>query len=138
MQHQSVYITDYDMKRLRSFLGKSRNWLPEEAELLRKLKHRLDTAVVIAQKEAPPYLVTMHSHVGITDSEEQEEKDFWLVYPDEAMFGENQLSIISELAVSVLGTKVGDRVFVTNGEVVKVWRVAFLYYQPEASEHYKL
>lgn len=138
MQQQSFYITDYDMKRLRHFLGKAGDFSAAQRQLLQKLKEKLDKAIIIPQKSVPPYLVTMNSHVLVTDLVEQRDVDFWLAFEDEAMFGEHRLSILTELAIMVLGTKVGDKIHLSNGTVSRLFRVANIYYQPEASAHYKL
>ncbi|MFA5553154.1 MAG: GreA/GreB family elongation factor [Phycisphaerae bacterium] len=138
MDNQAFHITDYDMKRLKDFLQKAQYWPEEDAKLLDRLRAKLDFAVVTSQKEAPPYLVTMNSHVKIVDLNSRKDKVFWLVYPEEACFGEDKVSIISELGIAVLGSKTGDTVQCVSNSVKKQIRIARIYYQPETYKHYNL
>lgn len=136
MNKKAIYITDYDMKRLRPLAAMSQNRSPEEKKLAQELQNKLDTAARIPQKEVPPYLVTMNCHVRVTDMETQEDMDFWLAYPDETQLGDNKISVLSEAGVAVLGGKVGDVVDTAGGE--KQIRIARIHYQPESYQHYRL
>lgn len=138
MKKKAIYVTDYDMKRLRSLLSYSHNWSPEEKKLAEKLKSKLSTAVVTPQKEAPPYLVTMNCHVRVTDMGSKKEMDFWLAYPEEAELGDNKISVISETGVAILGYKVGDVVNTDSDGGGKQLRIARIHYQPESYQHYRL
>ena len=138
MKTLSIHITDYDLKRLKGLLQKAQNWPKEYTELLRKLENKLDAALVIPQKEAPPYLVTMNCHVIVTDLDQKRDMDFWLAYPDEASFGSDKVSVVSDMGIAILGAKVGDKVRYVNKNTKKLLRIARIHYQPEANEHYKL
>ena len=138
MKTKNVHITYYDMKRLKDFLQKVQNWPQEDVELLNKLASKLNGASVIAQKEAPPYLVTMNCHVRVTDLGSKKEIKFWLAYPDEAMSGNDKISVVSDIGLSILGAKVGDQVKVNSKNKKTHLRIAQIYYQPEENQHYKL
>lgn len=138
MKNKVINITDYDFKKLNNLLQTSSNNSDADNELLDKLRVRLNEAKITSQKEIPPYLVTMNCHVRVTDLNEKKDIDIWLVYPDGVMFGDNKVSIISEIGISILGLKVGDIAeFGSNGKK-KYLRIAQIYYQPEESKHYKL
>lgn len=138
MNRQAIHITDYDMKRLRILLESGLNWCKEDRDLVKEFKEKLDGATVISQKEVPPYLVTMNSHVRVTDLETQEDMDFWLAYPDDAVLGNHKVSVISELGNAILGSKVGDKVTVADADKEKQLRISRIYYQPEENKHYRL
>lgn len=138
MKNQTIHITDYDMKRLKSLLQKAPNWPKEDMELLRKLENKLDAALVIPQKEAPSYLVTMNCHLRVTDLNEKKDMDFWLAYPGEDSFGKDKVSVVSDIGIAILGSRVGDKVGFVNKNTKKQVRIARLYYQPEENKHYKL
>lgn len=126
------------MKRLKSFLQKAQNWPQEDAELLNKLASKLNEASVIAQKEAPPYLVTMNCHVRVTDLSSKKDMKFWLAYPDEALSGYDKISVASDIGLSILGAKVSDGVKVISKNKQTRLRIAQIYYQPEENHHYNL
>ena len=138
MKNQTIHITDYDMKQLKSLLQKAQNWPKEDMELLRKLENKLHVALVIPQKEAPPYLVTMNCHLRVTDLNENKDMDFWLAYPDEASLGKDKVSIVSDIGIAILGLRVGDKVGSVNKNTKKQLRIARIYYQPEEHKHYQL
>ncbi|OHB62017.1 MAG: hypothetical protein A2167_06960 [Planctomycetes bacterium RBG_13_46_10] len=138
MINQTIYITDYDLKRLRVLLAMAKNWPESDTELIDRLESRLDSANVISQKGAPTYLVTMNCHLRVTDLNEKKDMDFWLVYPDEASFGKDKVSVISNMGIAILGTKVGDTVECVDKNKKKLLRIARIYYQPEENKHYRL
>ena len=133
-----AHITDCDMKRLNGFLKKAQSWPQEDAELLKKLDSKLNEASVIAQKETPPYLVTMNCHIRVTDLGSKKDMKFWLAYPDEAMSDNDKISVASDIEMSILGAKVGDKVEVVSKNKKTHLLIAQIYYQPEVNKHFKL
>lgn len=138
MKTLTARITDYDMNRLKSFLQKAQDWPQEDTELLSKLESKLSEASVIAQKEAPSYLVTMNSHVRVTDLGSKKDIIFWLAYPDEAVLGNDKVSVASDMGTAILGAKIGDKVEVISKNKKAQLRIVQMYYQPEGNKHYKL
>ena len=138
MKNQAIQITDYDMKRLKNVLQQAQNWPKKNMKLLRKLENKLDTALVIPQKEAAPYLVTMNCHVRVSDLNQKKDMDFWLAYPDETSFGEDKVSVVSDIGIAILGAKVGAKVESANKNAKKQLQIARIHYQPEDNKHYKL
>ena len=138
MKTLTVHITDYDMKRLKSFIEKAQNWPQDDTELLNKLESKLNEASVIPQKEAPSYLVTMNCHVRVTDLSSKKDMEFWLAYPEEAASGNDKISVASDLGMAILGSKIGDKVEVIGKNKKTHLRIVQIYYQPEVNKHYKL
>jgi regulator of nucleoside diphosphate kinase len=138
MENITIYVTDYDLKRLRVLLETAKSWPERDTELIDRLESRLDSAKVISQKGAPTYLVTMNCHVRVTDLNENKDMDFWLVYPDEVSFSNDKISVISNIGIAVLGSKVGDTVECVDNNKKKLLRIARIYYQPEENKHYRL
>ena len=138
MKTLTVHITDYDMKRLKSFIEKAQNWPQDDTELLSKLESKLNEASVIPQKEAPSYLVTMNCHVGVTDLGSKKDMEFWLAYPEEATSSNDKISVASDMGMAILGSKIGDKVEVIGKNKKTQLRIVQIYYQPEVNKHYKL
>ncbi|MDD5457837.1 MAG: GreA/GreB family elongation factor [Phycisphaerae bacterium] len=140
MKTPAFYITDYDKKRLQGLIRKAKNWPKSDMELLGKLKAKLDATNVIPQKEAPPYLITMNCQVCVTDLGNKRNMEFWLAYPEDASFGNDKVSIVSDMGIAILGSKTGAKVEVvnTNNNKKVQLRISNIFYQPEANQHYKL
>jgi len=138
MKNKTSHITNFDKKKLKDILQNTSGRLRVGADLLEQLENKLDSANIITQKAAPPYLVTMNCHVGVTDLDENQDMDFWLVYPEDASSENDKLSVISDIGVAILGLKVGDEVEYLDKTQMKHLRIARIYYQPEDNQHYKL
>ncbi len=138
MKNKTIYVTNFDKKRLKNVLPKTTGLSRDDAALLKQLENKIDTASIITQKAAPPYLVTMNCQVRVTDLDENQDMDFWLVYPNEASSENDKLSVISDIGVAILGLKVGDEVDYLDKTQKKNLRIARIYYQPEDNQHYKL
>ncbi len=138
MKNKVVFITDYDASRLNVLLEHADHWPDQDKDQIRLLRQKLASAQLARQKEVPPYLVTMNSHVRVTDLRQKRDLKFWLAYPDDLFSGDDKVSVLSPLGTAVLGVKVGDVVNVSNGSKKTQIRVAQLYYQPEDYKHYTL
>ncbi len=138
MKNNTSHITNFDKKKLKDILQNASGRAREDADLLEQLQKKLETANIIAQKGAPPYLVTMHCHVGVTDLDKNQDMDFWLVYPGEASSENDKISVLSNIGIAILGLKVGDEIEYLDKTQKKHLRIARIYYQPEDNQHYKL
>jgi regulator of nucleoside diphosphate kinase len=138
MKNKTVFVTDFDLNRLRNLLAKAEHWPGQDMESISRLKRKLETAKVTRQKEVPPYLVTMNCHVRVTDLNTKRDLDFWLAYPDESSFGSDKVSVLSDTGTAILGSKVGDVVKADGTDTKKQLRIAQIYYQPEDYKHYSL
>lgn len=138
MKNKVAFITDYDASRLNVLLEHADHWPDQDKDHIHGLRQKLASAQVSGQKEVPPYLVTMNSHVRVTDLRQKRDVQFWLSYPEDALFGDDKVSVLSPIGTAVLGVKVGDVVTVNNGSKKTQFRVAQIYYQPEDYKHYSL
>lgn len=138
MENKVVFITDYDASRLNVLLEHADHWPDQDKDYIHLLKQKLSSAQVARQKEVPPYLVTMNSHVRVTDLRQKRDFKFWLAYPEDSFSGDDKVSVLTPIGTAVLGVKVGDVVNVNNGSKKTQLRVAQIYYQPEDYKHYTL
>ncbi len=126
------------MSRLKRLLKKPQNLHKEGTDTLNMLRAKLHAATITPHKEVPPYLVTMNSHIRVTDLSDNKEMDFWLTFPEEALSNEDKVSILSELGLAVLGWKVGDEVEWVCRHQTRQLRITRIYYQPEDHNHFGL
>lgn len=107
---------------------------PEKA--VSDLEREIRRARIVAVEHLSPDIVTMHSKVlMVVDDEEMEVS---LVYPGEADWSGNKLSILSPIGTAILGYSEGDRIVwdVPSGRAEI--RIKKLLYQPEAAGDYYL
>lgn len=127
-----IIITDADLERLLPVLDQNDSPLSEalEAEL-----HR---AIIVRQREVPPDVVTMNSHVVYEDCATGVRREVRIVYPKDADAAAGRVSVLAPIGAALLGLHVGQEIewHVPGG--VKRIRVAELPYQPESAGHLAL
>ncbi|MFI4883123.1 MAG: GreA/GreB family elongation factor [Phycisphaerales bacterium JB064] len=133
MQHRTIYITDFDLVRLRKLLATARAQAEGDAPHrphLDELALALHHPAVPSHGERIPDVATMYSRLRLREGEHT-----WtmrLVYPDEADPQSGHISVLSPLGAAVLGRGPGERVRfeVAPGEERACGIVSILY-QPE-------
>ena len=138
MKPRNIALSSLDLARLRDLLTVARQFSSEQSTLLDVLERELARAQIVPPEEIPPYVVTMHSCVRIIDTATNEEMKYTLVYPSDADLRKGKLSILSELAVAIIGYSVGDTVKWEFPEGIRCLRIDMLYFQPEATKQYDL
>ena len=138
MKPRQIYITEFDMKRLRDTIIEQKRINKEGREYIESLEAELDRGKVVAPKDVPPDVVTMNSKVSVVDLEYGDEMTFTLVFPDDANLEAGKVSVLAPLGTAVLGYRVGDvfRWKVPDG--MREYRVKEILYQPEAAGDYDL
>lgn len=105
---------------------------------MEKLMEEFKRARIVEPYEVPGNVVTMNSVVKITFPKLKKEVQLKIVYPHEARIKEWKISILSPIAIALLGYKTGDEIdWLVPGGVTKI-RIDDIIYQPEAAGHYDL
>jgi len=131
---RTIYITKADMTRLRSLIASTKT----SRDDLGSLRNELDHAQVVEPAAIPGDVVTMNSQARLRDLETKEVMTFTLVFPENANFEHNRISVLAPIGTAMLGQREGDEFEweVPAGRVrLKVVKVL---YQPEAAKHYHL
>ena len=102
--NRTIYITQADMKRLRSLIESMKS----SREDLRALSAELDQAHVVAPSEIPPDVITMNSKAQLRDLEDNELMTYTLVFPGKANADEGLISVLAPIGTAMLGHRVGD------------------------------
>jgi len=133
--HQ-IFITSFDMDRLKNILASPAMQSGPNKEHLAALQQELGRANIVEPKDIPADVVTMNSKFRMRDMESGEVVEYTLVFPHEADIKQNKLSVLAPIGMGLLGYKAGD-VFewiVPSGK--RVLKVEEVLYQPEASGNY--
>jgi regulator of nucleoside diphosphate kinase len=137
MEDRTIYITEFDLKRLHELIVDARR-LDRHNPYLESLEAELSRGKVVAPTEVPPDVVTMNSQVRLIDLDTQEEMVYTLVFPPEADIAHNKISVLAPIGTAMLGYRVGDTFNWPVPDGVRRLQVAQVLYQPEAAGDYHL
>ena len=138
MSARTIYITDFDMKRLRQLLEGTRVWNQKDRAYMEQLETELDRAVVVPSKDVPPDVVTMNSQLQVKDLATGEKMTFRLVFPSDADFEKGKVSILAPIGTALIGYRAGDTVQWHVPSGVRRLKIEEVLYQPEAAGDYHL
>lgn len=125
----SLIISLQDMERIESLL----DTLPSTSEKIKEaLLNELGRAVIVGSHEMPSSVVTMNSKVRFTIEKTQEEFCLTLVYPRDADWNDETISIFSPVGSALLGLSVGSKIEWPSpgGEMLTI-KILEVIYQPE-------
>ena len=138
MEERTIYITEYDLKRLRELIEDAKRAERRGNEYLDSLDAELSRGKVVAPTEVPPDVVTMNSRVHLVDQDTHEEMVYTLVFPQEADITQSKISVLAPIGTAMLGYRVGDTFTWQVPDGVRRLQVKRVLYQPEASGDYHL
>jgi regulator of nucleoside diphosphate kinase len=138
MESRDIYITKYDLTRLRELLQVGISFAERDRQSLESLQNELDRAHIVEPSAVPHDVVTMNSHARLKDLETNEEKAYTLVFPSEANLGQRKISILAPIGTAILGYRAGDAVEWQVPGGIRKFRIEEILYQPEAAGHYSL
>jgi len=138
MEERIIYITEYDLKRLRELIEEAKRVDRRGNEYLESLDAELSSGKVVAPTEVPPDVVTMNSQVRLIDLDTHEEMVYTLVFPQEADISQSKISVLAPIGTAMLGYRVGSTFTWKVPDGVRRLQVKEVLYQPEASGDYHL
>ncbi|MBN1979428.1 MAG: nucleoside diphosphate kinase regulator [Anaerolineae bacterium] len=138
MKTRTIYITQYDMVRLKSLINEAKHLDRRENEYLESLEAELGRCQLVTPTEVPPDVVTMNSKVCLVDLDTQEEMIYTLVFPQDADITQSKISVLAPIGTAMLGYRVGDVFTWRVPDGVRRLKVEQVLYQPEASGDYHL
>jgi len=133
-----VTISTFDLPRLQELLLVAKQHSPSPPRYIHELEAELERANVVSPEEIPPYTVTMNTRVKLLDPETGKGQFYTLVFPSAVDADEENLSILSDLGVAILGYCVGDTIEWEFPEGRKQFRVDMIEFQPEATKKYEM
>lgn len=138
MTQRDIYITEFDLARLRDVLKARVSVGARDRDHLESLENELDLAHVVDPSAIPRDVVTMNSQVRIEDVDTGMENVYTLVFPSEAGIQEKKLSILAPIGTALLGARAGETVDWPVPAGVRTVRIKEVLYQPEAAGDYHL
>ena len=138
MRERTIYVTEFDQKRLGDLLNGAGSWNKKDQDYLSKLEEELEWALVVPPRDIPGDVVTMNSQARIRDLDSNKEMIFTLVFPAEADYERGRLSILAPIGTALLGYRTGDTVEWAVPGGVRRLKIEQVLYQPEAAGDYYL
>jgi regulator of nucleoside diphosphate kinase len=138
METRTIYITQYDMERLKGLIDEAKRLDQRKNEYLEGLEAELARCQLVTPTEVPPDVVTMNSKVCLVDLDTQEEMVYTLVFPQDADIAQFRISVLAPIGTAMLGYRVGDVFTWRVPDGVRRLKVKRVLYQPEASGDYHL
>lgn len=138
MRERTIYVTEFDLKRLINLLNSTRSWNEKDRDHLTKLEAELDRAQIVTPNQIPGDVVTMNSQARVRDLNSNDEMVFTLVFPAEADYERGRLSVLAPIGTALLGYRAGDTVEWEVPGGVRRLKIEQVLYQPEAAGDYHL
>jgi regulator of nucleoside diphosphate kinase len=138
MRDREIYITEYDMKRLRELLEVVKESGYRGRDDLKRLEAELNRGKMVPPRDVPADVITMNSKVCLIDLDTGEEMTCTLVFPDDADIDQNRISVLAPIGTAMLGYSVGDAFEWQVPAGLTRFKVKEILYQPEASGDYHL
>jgi regulator of nucleoside diphosphate kinase len=133
-----LIVNRLDYARIKKSISDARQFKSISNTEAEKLMEELDSARIVEPESMPANVVTMNSIVKLSFLNNNKQVQFQIVYPDQANFKENKISIFSPIATALIGYKVSDEIeWIVPAGITNI-RIDEIIYQPEAAGDYSL
>lgn len=135
---RELFITEFDLKRLKELLVSANCWNARDKEHLKGLKAALDRATIVPPESVSPDVITMNSKVLLTNCDTGESTVWCLVFPRDADVDRRKVSILAPIGAAIIGCRVGDVVELEVPSGKTRLKIEAVLFQPEAAGCYSL
>lgn len=133
-----LIVNRLDYARIKKCISDARHFNSLSPANAQKLMSELDAAKIVEPEAVPANVVTMNSIVKLSFLHNNKQNQFQIVYPEQANFSENKISIFSPIATALIGYKVNDEIeWIVPAGLTKI-RIDEIIYQPEAAGDFNL
>ncbi|HET7212837.1 MAG TPA: nucleoside diphosphate kinase regulator [Terriglobia bacterium] len=133
VEARTIYVTESDKARLEDLFGYFTSVWKRDQRYVDALRRQLERAEVVAPAEIPADVVTMNSQVRVRDLGSGKVTVYTVVFPPDADFSRNRISILAPIGTALLGLRVGDVVEWKVPAGTRRLKVESVLYQPEAA-----
>lgn len=134
----NIIINRLDYARIKKCINDAKQFKSISYAEAEKLICELDSAKIVEPEAIPSNVVTMNSIVKLSFLNSNKQVQFQIVYPDQANFKENRISIFSPIATALIGYKVADEIeWIVPAGLTNI-RIDEIIYQPEAAGDFTL
>ena len=133
VEARTIYVTESDKARLEDLFGYFTSVWKRDQRYVDALRRQLERAEVVAPAEIPADVVTMNSQVRVRDLGSGKVTVYTVVFPPDADFSRNRISILAPIGTALLGLRVGDVIEWKVPAGTRRLKVESVLYQPEAA-----
>lgn len=135
---KKLIVNRLDYARIKKCINDAKQFKSISKAEADNLLRELESADIVEPQAIPSDVVTMNSIVKISFLNNKKQVQFQMVYPEQANFKENKISIFSPIATALIGYKVDDEIeWIVPSGLTKI-RIDEIIYQPEAAGEYSL
>ena len=131
-----VIMTAMDRERLKKVVSDAYTDGNTPDQTIHTLEGEIERAEIVDVGQLSPEVITMNSKVLL--SLDEEEMEVSLVYPKEADWISNKLSVLSPIGTAIIGYRAGDKVMWDVPSGKSQIHIKKVIYQPEAAGDYHL
>lgn len=135
---RKIIITELDKQKLQKIVNDIVQHNLDGREHVRQLEAELTRAKVVAPDRIPSDIVTMNSEVILSIGYPEEEDIYSLVYPEDADFSNNRISVLAPIGTAILGYKEDDIIDWETPHGMEKIRIKKILFQPESSGNFEL
>jgi regulator of nucleoside diphosphate kinase len=110
MIHKKIYITEKDKARIQQMMLYCDLFSEQDQKILRKLNYDVSHGQVVLEDDMPQDVVGIHSEVELKEIIWNIGFTITLVFPEDVDKGENRISVLTSIGMSLLGARTGDLV----------------------------
>ncbi len=133
IETRTIYVTESDKAKLEDLFDYVSNVWKRDQRYLDTLRQELERAEVVAAADIPPDVITMKSRVRVRDLDTGKVVVYTLVFPRDADFSKNRISILAPIGTALLGYRVGNVIEWEVPAGTRRLKVESVLYQPEAA-----
>lgn len=135
---KKIIVSKLDYSRIKNCIFDAKLIKSINKDEAEKLMKELNSAEIVESQAIPSSVVTMNSIVKLSFVDSDKQVKFQIVYPDQANFKEQKISIFSPIATALIGYEVGDEIdWIVPAGLTKL-RIEEIIYQPEAAGDFNL
>jgi regulator of nucleoside diphosphate kinase len=136
--NQTIYVTNSDKYRLLDLLPGVKGVSRMDDSNVVELRKEIARARIVPEEKIEGNIITMNSTFLVRFLDSGKTKLYTLVFPRDADFARNKISVLSPIGTALLGSQEGDVVEWIAPAGTKKLKVEEILYQPEAAGHYYL
>ena len=130
---RQIFITESERQKLQELISETKEFGKGNKTYLKSLEQELELAQEVITDHIPPDVITMNSKVLLKDLTSGEDMVFTLVYPMDADYKLDKISILAPVGTAILGFRKGDIIDWNVPDGVVKLQVVDILYQPEAA-----
>ena len=130
---KEIILSSLDVSRIRKSIEEAIRKKSIGQNEASTLANELLSAKIVEPEKIPGNIVTMNSIVKVSFLNTKKTLQIQIVYPENANFRENRISILSPVATALIGYKVSDEIeWIVPSGLTRL-RIDEIIYQPEAA-----